>query len=257
MRFSTLDSDSEELIPARGGWPPLSATRSHGNQTRKRRSPTSLLSSKKSQKKNHKHLSLLLEEAGLSSSDDSFDQGYWPNLSAPSRFSVESDNTVFFILLTARLPFSKVAVFRLCFSSTILPLLLLASLQSCSVLFCFCFCFGEFTYFYGVFIAWKRNCSICTNFVNCEMFSFSFHLFFCLFFSPKKLYCSLVPVRFIKVVELIGTIAKRCGPCVCFICLWFFCQSVQLPLHLTRSLALFDKYPFSSPGKRLEKLTED
>ncbi|XP_037544799.1 trinucleotide repeat-containing gene 18 protein [Nematolebias whitei] len=70
------NSDSEELISARGGWPPLSATHPHGNQTRKRRptsSPTSLLSSKKSQKK-HKHLSLLLEEAGLSSSDDSFDQ---------------------------------------------------------------------------------------------------------------------------------------------------------------------------------------
>lgn len=73
------NSDSEEHNSARGGWPPLSGTRSHGNLTRKRRSassPTSLLSSQKSQKKKHKHLSLLLEEAGLSSSDDSFDQGY-------------------------------------------------------------------------------------------------------------------------------------------------------------------------------------
>lgn len=84
--FSAPDSDSEEHNSARGGWPPLSGTRSHGNLARKRRSassPTSLLSSQKSQKKKHKHLSLLLEEAGLSSSDDSFDQGYWPNLTAP------------------------------------------------------------------------------------------------------------------------------------------------------------------------------
>lgn len=73
------NSDSEEHTSARGGWPPLSGTRSHGSLPRKRRStssPTSLLSSEKSQKKKHKHLSLLLEEAGLSSSDDSFDQGY-------------------------------------------------------------------------------------------------------------------------------------------------------------------------------------
>lgn len=77
--FSAPDSDSEELNSAQGGWPPLAGTHSHGNLTRKRRSassPTSLLSSQKSQKKKHKHLSLLLEEAGLSSSDDSFDQGY-------------------------------------------------------------------------------------------------------------------------------------------------------------------------------------
>uniref|UniRef100_A0A1A8VAS8 Trinucleotide repeat containing 18 n=1 Tax=Nothobranchius furzeri TaxID=105023 RepID=A0A1A8VAS8_NOTFU len=71
------NSDSEEIISARGGWPPLSGTRSHGSLTRKRRStssPTLLRPDKKSQKKKHKHLSRLLEEAGLSSSDDSFDQ---------------------------------------------------------------------------------------------------------------------------------------------------------------------------------------
>ncbi|CAB1452304.1 unnamed protein product [Pleuronectes platessa] len=71
------NSDSEEHNSARGGWPPLSGTQSHGSLTRKRRPaspPTSLLSGQKSQKKKHKHLSLLLEEAGLSSSDDSFDQ---------------------------------------------------------------------------------------------------------------------------------------------------------------------------------------
>lgn len=86
--LSTPDSDSEEHTSARGGWPPLSGTRSHGSLPRKRPStspPTSLLSSEKSQKKKHKHLSLLLEEAGLSSSDDSFDQGYWPNLRAIRR----------------------------------------------------------------------------------------------------------------------------------------------------------------------------
>lgn len=86
--LSTPDSDSEEHTSARGGWPPLSGTRSHGSLPRKRRStssPTSLLSSEKSLKKKHKHLSLLLEEAGLSSSDDSFDQGYWPNLRAIRR----------------------------------------------------------------------------------------------------------------------------------------------------------------------------
>ncbi|KAL6103290.1 tnrc18 [Pungitius sinensis] len=71
------NSDSEEHNSARGGWPPLSGTRSQGDPTRKRRStssPTSLLPDQKTQKKKHKHLSLLLEEAGLSSSDDSFDQ---------------------------------------------------------------------------------------------------------------------------------------------------------------------------------------
>lgn len=94
--LSAPDSDSEEHNSSRGGWPPpLSGTRSHGNLARKRRSassPTSLLSSQKSQKKKHKHLSLLLEEAGLSSSDDSFDQGYWPNLTAlhPTPLSLSS-----------------------------------------------------------------------------------------------------------------------------------------------------------------------
>ncbi|KAK1876912.1 Trinucleotide repeat-containing 18 protein [Dissostichus eleginoides] len=68
------NSDSEDLTSsARGGWPSLSGMRSHENPTRKR--PTSPPpSGLKSQKKKHKHLSLLLEEAGLSSSDDSFDQ---------------------------------------------------------------------------------------------------------------------------------------------------------------------------------------
>lgn len=77
--LSAPDSDSEEHSSARGGWPPLSGMRSHSSLTRKRRSaspPASLMSSQKSQKKKHKHLTLLLEEAGLSSSDDSFDQGY-------------------------------------------------------------------------------------------------------------------------------------------------------------------------------------
>lgn len=86
--FSAPDSDSEEQNSAQGGWPPLSGMRSHGNLSRKRRSassPTTLLSSQRSPKKKHKHLSLLLEEADLSSSDDSFDQGYWPNLTAPRR----------------------------------------------------------------------------------------------------------------------------------------------------------------------------
>ncbi|TNN47649.1 Trinucleotide repeat-containing gene 18 protein [Liparis tanakae] len=74
------NSDSEEHSSARGGWPPLSGTRPHGNPARKRRAaaaaaaPAPLLSGAKAQKKKHKHLSLLLEEAGLSSSDDSFDQ---------------------------------------------------------------------------------------------------------------------------------------------------------------------------------------
>lgn len=86
--FSAPDSDSEEQNSAQGGWPPLSGMRSHDNLSRKRRptsSATTLLSSQKSPKKKHKHLSLLLEEADLSSSDDSFDQGYWPNLKAPRR----------------------------------------------------------------------------------------------------------------------------------------------------------------------------
>lgn len=71
------NSDSEEHISARGGWPPLSNSRARDNVKRRTATtPTSQLSTKKSQKKKHKHLSLLLEEAGLSSSDDSFDQGY-------------------------------------------------------------------------------------------------------------------------------------------------------------------------------------
>jgi len=78
--LSAPDSDSEEHSSARWGWPPLSGTRPHDNPARKRRSaaaaPAPLLSGAKAQKKKHKHLSLLLEEAGLSSSDDSFDQGY-------------------------------------------------------------------------------------------------------------------------------------------------------------------------------------
>lgn len=114
--FSTPDSDSEEHNSARGGWPPLSGLRSHGNPTRKRRSassPTSLLSSQKSQKKKHKHLSLLLEEAGLSSSDDSFDQGYWPNLTAP-RPSLLSQTACVFVCV-----FAPAAVFRLFFIATI------------------------------------------------------------------------------------------------------------------------------------------
>lgn len=150
--FSAPDSDSEEHNSARGGWPPLSGTRSHGNLTRKRRpasSPTSLLSSQKSQKKKHKHLSLLLEEAGLSSSDDSFDQGYWPNLTAPRPpLAVESDRNVSLSLVTAcvfvcvslRQPFSD------CVSSTI-PTSLAAGFSAKLPLFFL----KEFTYFYGVF----------------------------------------------------------------------------------------------------------
>lgn len=76
------NSDSEgHGGSARGGWPPLPGTRTPcapggGRKRRSATSPTSLLPGRKSQKKKHKHLSLLLEEAGLSSSDDSFDQGY-------------------------------------------------------------------------------------------------------------------------------------------------------------------------------------
>jgi len=76
--FSALDSYSEGEDSARGGWPPLS--RSHNNLSRKRPrsspSPSTTVSQKSQKKKKHKHLSMLLEEAGLSSSDDSFDQGY-------------------------------------------------------------------------------------------------------------------------------------------------------------------------------------
>lgn len=158
--FSAPDSDSEEHNSARGGWPPLSGTRSHGNLTRKRRSatsPTSPLSSQKSQKKKHKHLSLLLEEAGLSSSDDSFDQGYWPNLTAPRPSLLSQTETclwassqlVSFVCVSLRQLFSDCALAR-----PSLPLLLLASLQSCLFfkkrvnLFLWCFCF---------FIAWIAN----------------------------------------------------------------------------------------------------
>lgn len=77
--LSAPDSDSEEHVSSRGGWPPHSGTRPDDCSSRKRRStssPTSLLPSHKSSRKKHKHLSLLLKEAGLSSSDDSFDQGY-------------------------------------------------------------------------------------------------------------------------------------------------------------------------------------
>lgn len=73
--FLQPDSDSEELSSTPGGWPPVSGTRSQSGPARKRR-PASPSSRPKPRKKKHKHLSLLLEEAGLSSSDDSFDQGY-------------------------------------------------------------------------------------------------------------------------------------------------------------------------------------
>lgn len=179
--LSAPDSDSEEHNSARGGWPPLSGTRSHGNLTRKRRSassPTSLLSSQKSQKKKHKHLSLLLEEAGLSSSDDSFDQGYWPNLTAPCCpvrpycvFGPCHTACVFVCFLLGQL-FSD---FALAWPS--LPLLLLASLQSCL------FLYKkvkekkkELTYFYGVFLLPGLQTVFCSilyieNCVNCEIFS--------------------------------------------------------------------------------------
>lgn len=98
-----------------------------------------------------------------------------------------SQTTLCFILLTARLcmPFSKVAVFRLCFSLTILPLLLLASLQSCSVLFFFVLFLESLPISMEFLLAGKEIVAFVQNRVNCEMFFF--HLFF---FSPKKLYCS-------------------------------------------------------------------
>lgn len=57
----------------------------------------------------------------------------------------------------------------------------------------------------------------------------------CFFFLPQKS-CIAVWYLWALLKWLIGTIAKRCGPCVCFICR--FCQSVQLPLHLTHPLVL-------------------
>lgn len=158
--FSTPDSDSEEHNSARGGWPPLSGLRSHGNPTRKRRSassPTSLLSSQKSQKKKHKHLSLLLEEAGLSSSDDSFDQGYWPNLTAP-RPSLLSQTACVFVCVSLRQLFSDCSLLR-----PSLPLLLLASVQSCLFLKTKKEKKKEFTNFYGVFYC-----------LDCKQFSVAF-----------------------------------------------------------------------------------
>lgn len=134
--LSAPDSDSEEHNSARGGWPPLSGTRSLGGLTRKRRfasPPTSLLSSQKSQKKKHKHLSLLLEEAGLSSSDDSFDQGYWPNLTAPCPSLLSRAVLCLWALSQlVSLLFAKAAVFQTVLLAWRFPrLLLLASLQSC------------------------------------------------------------------------------------------------------------------------------
>lgn len=145
--LSAPDSDSEEHSSARGGWPPLSGTRSHCTLTRKRRcatSPTSLLSGQKSQKKKHKHLSLLLEEAGLSSSDDSFDQGYWANLTAPppsthKRVPKPRHSSCPCLHLDTE------ATFRLLFSATH------HYLSRCWLLCKVAFFLNELTNFYGVF----------------------------------------------------------------------------------------------------------
>eukprot|EP00063_Salmo_salar_P063618 XP_014038453.1 PREDICTED: trinucleotide repeat-containing gene 18 protein-like [Salmo salar] len=67
------NSDSEEDVP-RGGCHPFSGLRPHTAPPRKRPSPSS--SNQAARERKQKHLSLLLQEAGLSSSDDSFDQGY-------------------------------------------------------------------------------------------------------------------------------------------------------------------------------------
>ncbi|KAL0992513.1 hypothetical protein UPYG_G00094350 [Umbra pygmaea] len=63
------NSDSEEDITP-GGWPPMSQSQPHTAPPRKRPS----LSNQAARERKQKHLSLLLQEAGLSSSDDSFDQ---------------------------------------------------------------------------------------------------------------------------------------------------------------------------------------
>lgn len=228
--FSAPDSDSEEHNSSRGGWPPLSGTRSHGSLTRKRRSassPTSLLSSQKSQKKKHKHLSLLLEEAGLSSSDDSFDQGYWPNLTAPRPSLLCQTKKIVFLSLVTACVFVCVSLRQL-FSDCAL-----ANGPSTS-LACWLLCRLPFFKKKRLLISMvffllpglqTVFCSICTlkNCVNCEIFFI-------------KLYCSLVPISFIKGVDLIGTEREALWS-LCLlhlsVCL---CQSVQLPLHRTHPL---------------------
>lgn len=161
--------------------------RSHGNLGRKRRSAsslTSLLSSQKSQKKKHKHLSLLLEEADLSSSDDSFDQGYWPNLKAPCRSLCSHTTTC--LWASPHL----VSVATLCcgsFFQTLLwhdhhlPLSLLASVQKLPL---------KFTNFMVFLLPGLQTifCSICTfkYCVNCEIFFLSYK--FVLQFGTNKIY---------------------------------------------------------------------
>lgn len=183
--FSAPDSDSEEQNSAQGGWPPFSGMRSHGNLSRKRRStssPPTLLPSQKSPKKKHKHLSLLLEEADLSSSDDSFDQGYWPNLKAPRRSL--SSHTKMCLWASALLVSAAAFVQTLLWHDHHLPLLLLASVQKLPLK-------KKVYQFFMVFLLPGLQtifCSICTlkYCVNCEIFFFPHK--FVLQFGTYKIY---------------------------------------------------------------------
>lgn len=106
-----------------------------------------------------------------------------------------------------------------------LPLLLLASVQSC-LLFLKSLPISMFFLFLFLFYCLDCICSICTlkNCVNCEIFFIN-------------LYYSFGAYNFIKGVDLIGTESKALWS-LCLlhlsVCL---CQSVQLPLHFTRPLA--------------------
>lgn len=87
------DTDSEEDDSLQDGWPPgsmlrragprpqlpgLSSTPSKKKRSSSKRassSSSSLKSKQAAKERKHKHFALLLQEAGVSSSEDSFDQG--------------------------------------------------------------------------------------------------------------------------------------------------------------------------------------
>lgn len=89
------DTDSEEDDSLKDGWPPrsllgrpssarhpmpgMSSTPSKKKRPASKRacaSPATLKAKQAAKDRKHKHFAMLLQEAGVSSSEDSFDQGY-------------------------------------------------------------------------------------------------------------------------------------------------------------------------------------
>jgi len=84
------DTDSEEEDSLKDGWPPssllgrtasrpqlpgLCSTPTKKKRSSSKRASSSLKSKQAAKERKHKHFALLLQEAGVSSSEDSFDQG--------------------------------------------------------------------------------------------------------------------------------------------------------------------------------------